>query len=107
VPLVLAVLLRKHVRKIMIGALITVGVVLTVKMVMEVRELRENRAGPTAAPVAIAPAPRTPTPVEIQRALIDARSPETTSTPPQGQPVGEFEQVYCSGPPAERPDFCP
>jgi len=126
-PIVLAVILRKHVRRIMIGVLIAIVVFLAVKMFFEVREIRAGRAGSAgaaaaeapaitapaaAAPPAAAPAPASPaprrvlTPAEVEQALIDARTPGTTSTPPAGSFGSEIDQVYCSGPPAERPDFC-
>lgn len=107
VPVVLAILLRKHVRTIMIGMLIATVAFLAVKMFVEVKDMREERAARTAAPAATAPAPRTLTPADVQRALIDSRTPETISTLPAGATENEIERIYCSGPPAERPDFCP
>jgi len=128
VPIVLALLLRKYVRKVMIGVLITLVVFLTVKMIMEVKGIRANRAGQTPsvvtaplagnAPAATAPAATAPavtpaakrvlTPEEVQRYLDDARAREQTATRPAGSVGSEFRQIYCSGPPAERPaGLCP
>ena len=111
VPIVLAVLLRKHVRRIMIGVLVATVLFLAVKMYFEVEEIRAVRAGrsaataapATTAPPVAAPATRTLTPAQVQRALIDARTPETRGTPPAGATGSELDRIYCSGPPAERP----
>lgn len=55
VPVLLAILLRKHVRKIMIGLLIAAVTVLAVKMFIDVKELREERAAKALAPMVTTP----------------------------------------------------
>lgn len=55
------------------------------------------------APAARATAPRTPSVAEVQQLLIEAVSPEITSTPPSEGPENEIGNAYCK----ELPDFCP
>ncbi|MGB5325972.1 MAG: hypothetical protein WBN40_11175 [Pseudomonadales bacterium] len=114
IPLVLAFVLRKIVPKLMAAVLVAVVVSLAVLMFFKVKDLREERAAKAAAtPAVAAPAehaasPRQRTIADIQKALIDAASPETTSTAPTEGPANEFETAYCTSvPAAERPDWCP
>ena len=100
IPLVLAFLLRKIVRRLMMGGFIVGCVALVAYFILGVVELRRERAAPaTAAPAATAPAPRqtgprAPTAAEIQATLIEAATPEVTVTAPGSDPPGEmFEGV--------------
>ena len=99
-PLVLAVLLRKIVRKLMIGVFVVGCVAAVSYMVLGVVELRRERAAradvPQAAVVPAAPraAPAPPTVADIQAALNEAATPEVTFTAPGSGTRGEmFEGV--------------
>ncbi|MGB5353990.1 MAG: hypothetical protein WBN32_10305 [Woeseia sp.] len=108
VPIAVAVMLRKIIPKLMAAAFFIGIAFLVVMMVFKVAEIREERAARAAAPPAVvAPAtrtaaPKSPTAVDIQRALIDAAKPETTSIPPSEGPVGEIANTYCK----ELPELC-
>ena len=97
VPLVLAILLRKIVRKLMLGVFIVGCAALVAYMAVDIANDRKERAAGTGAPPAVG----------IQRGLIEASRPGVTSTPPEEGNL--FTDAYCgaSVPAAERPDWCP
>lgn len=109
VPIVAAYMLRKIVPRLMAVAFYAGLAVLAVLLVIKVGDIRKERASradtphPVVAPAARTTAPRTPSAAEIQQLLIEAASPEITSTPPSEGPENEIGNAYCE----ELPDFCP
>src|SRR5690606_34610357 len=108
--LALTFVLRRIVRKLMLGAFLTACVAALTYMAIDLmgpgKDQPSTAVGSSSAATPSTPRPPEPTAADVQRALREASRPEVTSTPPEDGVLATDYYCGASVPAAERPDWC-